>query len=148
MGVVCRWMSRKRRAQLTGVSLVVSDALWARVQAVLPAVPKRRGRGRPRVSDRACLEGILYVARSGQPWGRVPAGQGFAHGKTCWRRLDEWTRLGLWPVMLEAVLADGVAGLELDRVVVDATTVSAKKGARKRARARSTGASPAARFTC
>jgi transposase len=130
-------MSRKRRAQLTGVSLLVSDALWERVVAVLPAAPKRRGRGRPRVSDRACLEGILYVARSGQPWGRVPAGQGFAHGKTCWRRLDEWTRLGVWPVILEAVVAAGIGQLDLDRVVVDATTVSAKKGARKRARARS-----------
>jgi transposase len=141
-------MSRKRRAQLTGVSLAVSDALWERVAAVLPAVPVRRGRGRPRVADRACLEGILYVARSGQPWHRVPAGQGFAHGKTCWRRLDQWTRMGVWPVILAAVLADGVAGLQLDRVVVDATTVSAKKGAPKRARARSTGASRAARSTC
>src|SRR3954451_10738562 len=130
-------MSRKARAELMGVSWVVSDALWERVAAVLPAVPARRGRGRPRVSDRACLEGVLYVARSGQPWHRVPPKQGFAHGKTCWRRLDEWTRLGVWSVILEAVLADGVGQLDLDRVLVDATTVSAKKGARKRARARS-----------
>jgi transposase len=133
---------------LTGVSVAVSDALWERVAALLPAPPARRGRGRPRVSDRACLEGIIYVARSGQPWRRVPPKVGFANGKTCWRRLDEWTRLGLWPAILEVVLADGVAGLELERLLVDATTVSAKKGAPKRAAARSIAASAPARSTC
>jgi transposase len=125
-------MSRKRRLQLIDVSLQVSDALWERVAVLLPAEPARRGRGRPRVSDRACLEGILYVARSGQPWVKVPRGMGFAHGKTCWRRFDAWTRQGVWPAILGAIVADGVAGLELQRVLVDATTVSAKKGAQKR----------------
>jgi transposase len=141
-------MSRKRRLQLIEVSLQVSDALWERVATVLPAEPARRGRGRPRVSDRACLEGILYVARSGQPWSRVPRGMGFAHGKTCWRRFDEWTRHGIWPALLDAILADGMAGLELERVLVDATTVTAKKGARKRVAAPLIAANHPARSTC
>ncbi len=148
LGVVSRWMSRKQRLALIDVSLAVSDALWERVAVVLPAEPTRRGRGRPRVSDRACLEGILYVARSGQPWQKVPRGMGFAHGKTCWRRFDEWTRQGFWPAILDAILADGVAGLELHRVLVDATTVSAKKGARKRVAAPLIAASVPARSTC
>ena len=125
---------------MTGIDPQLTDAVWERVVAVLPAV--RRGRGRPRVSDRACLEGILYVARWGVPW------HAFAHGKTCWRRLAEWTRLGVWERILEAVLAAGVERLQLDRVLVDATMVSAKKGARRRAVARSTGASRRASCTC
>ena len=137
-------MSRNRA--LTGIDPQLTDAVWERVAAVLP--PARRGRGRPRVSDRACLEGILYVARWGVPWHAVPPGHGLAHGKTCWRRLDEWTRLGIWERILEAVLAAGVARLQLDRVLVDATMVSAKKGARRRAAARSIAASRRASCTC
>jgi len=148
LGVVSRWMSRKRRLELIDVSLAVSDALWERVAVVLPAQPARPGRGRPRVSDRACLEGILFVARSGQPWRKVPRGMGFAHGKTCWRRFDEWTRQGIWPAILDAVVADGVAGLELERVLVDATTVSAKKGAQKRVAAPLIAGRRPARSTC
>lgn len=125
-------MSNNRR-DLTGVEPLVTDAVWERVAVMLP--PLRRGRGRPRVSDRACLEGILYVARWGLPWHAVPPGLGMAHGKTCWRRLDEWTRLGIWDSILEALLAGGVNRLQLDRVLVDATMVSAKKGARRRAAA-------------
>src|SRR6185295_569423 len=71
---------------------------------------------------------ILYVARWGLPWHAVPPGLGMAHGKTCWRRLDEWTRLGIWDAILEALLASGVKKLQLERVLVDATMVSAKKG--------------------
>jgi len=125
-------MSRKQRLELIDVSLAVSDALWEQVAVMLPAEPARRGRGRPRVSDRACLEGILYVARTGQPWRKVPRGMGFANGKTCWRRFDEWTRQGIWPQLLDAIVTDGMDGLELERVLVDATTVSAKRGAQKR----------------
>ena len=128
-------MSNNRR-DLTGVEPLLTDAVWERVAVMLP--PVRRGRGRPRVSDRACLEGILYVARWGLPWHAVPPGLGMAHGKTCWRRLDEWTRLGIWEAILEALLASGVKKLNLERVLVDATMVAAKKGARRRAAALST----------
>jgi len=137
-------MSNNRR-DLTGVEPVLSDAVWERVAVILP--PVRRGRGRPRVSDRACLEGILYVARWGVPWHAVPPGLGMAHGKTCWRRLDEWTRWGIWDAILEALLASGVQRLQLDRVLVDATMVSAKKGARRRAAAPSTAGNLPAKST-
>jgi Putative transposase of IS4/5 family (DUF4096) len=44
---------------------LVSDALWSLIRPLLPAsMPKPQG-GRPRVSDRACLTGILFVLRSG-----------------------------------------------------------------------------------
>ena len=126
-------MSENARATLLGLEPLVTDAVWERIAPVLPA--PRRGPGRPRVSDRACLETILYVARNGVPWRRVPPGLGYAHGKTAWRRLDEWTRWGVLPKVLEAVLAEQAerGALALDRLLVDATTVSAKKGARRRA---------------
>ena len=48
------------------------DALWDLVQPFLP-IPRRRPKGgRPRVSDRACLTGIVFVLRSSNPWQMLP----------------------------------------------------------------------------
>lgn len=38
-----------------------------------PEAPKPKG-GRPRVSDRAALTGILFVLKTGIPWEYLPAG--------------------------------------------------------------------------
>jgi transposase len=127
----------------------VTDELWARVGDRLADPPRRfRYPGRPRHSPRACLEGILYVLFTGTPWLEVPYRElGLPSGETCRRRLEEWTRRGLL-VGLIGVLQQQLAGadkLDWSRVLVDASLVEAKKGA-KRSRARSA-ARPAAAST-
>ena len=64
---------------------------------------------------------------------------------TCWRRLDEWQRAGVWERLHALLLARlrAAGEIEWSRAVVDGSHVQAKKGAPKRARARSTGAVPA-----
>jgi transposase len=47
---------------------LLSDALWNVIQPLLPSLPHRPKGGRPRLPDRACLRGILFVLRSGIPW--------------------------------------------------------------------------------
>lgn len=42
---------------------LLDDALWARLEPLLPK-PRRRAR-RPRVSERAALTGIVFVLRGG-----------------------------------------------------------------------------------
>jgi transposase len=50
---------------------LVSEGLREVIGPMLAAkLPKPKG-GRPRVPDRAALEGIVYVLRSGIPW-RMP----------------------------------------------------------------------------
>lgn len=44
---------------------LVSDALWTRIAPLLPPEPPKPKGGRPRVNDRAALNGILYVLRTG-----------------------------------------------------------------------------------
>jgi transposase len=84
---------------------LVPDALWAEVEPLLPRErPKPLG-GRPRVSDRACLTGIVYVLRTGMPWRLVPAELGCGSGVTCWRRLRDWTRAGVWRRIHEKILS-------------------------------------------
>lgn len=127
----------------------VSDALWQKLEPLLPDPPRRfRSPGRCRYPARACLEGILYVLFTDTPWLEVPYRElGLPSGETCRRRLEEWTRRGLFERAL-ALLQRELAGqerLDWSRVIVDASLVEAKKGAR-RSRARSW-AAPAAATT-
>jgi transposase len=46
---------------------LVSDELWAVVAPLLPSDPPKPKGGRPRVSDRAALTGIIFVLKSGIP---------------------------------------------------------------------------------
>jgi transposase len=114
--------------------------LWERLEPLLADPPRRfRNPGRSRYPARACLEGILYVLYTDTPWLEVPYRElGLPSGETCRRRLEEWTRRGLLAEALE-VLQEQLAGadrLDWSRVIVDASLVEAKKGA-KRSPARS-----------
>jgi len=118
---------------------VVSDELWALVEPLLPRVERRyRFPGRKRLADRQALQGILFVLHTGIAWRQLPQELGFGSGSTCWRRLDEWTKLGVWGrlhlVLLERLQAAGE--LDWSRAVADSSHVVAKKGAPRRARAR------------
>lgn len=121
----------------------VSDALWEELEPLIPR-PQRRFRysGRKRLDDRACLEGILYVLAHGIPWRALPRINGFPSGQTCWRRLDEWERAGVWAGVLARLQQRLAEADKLDwrRAIVDATIVPVKKGAPRRAKAPQTAA--------
>ena len=54
--------------------------------------------------DRAALTGILFVLRTGMPWEYLPAEMGCGSGMSCWRRLHEWQRAGVWAALHRALL--------------------------------------------
>ena len=124
----------------------ISDEFWAAVEPLLPARERRfRYPGRKPIEDRAVLQGIIFVLVTGIPWKALPIELGFGSGQTCHRWLCEWTEAGVWPALHAELLkrlrqADQ---LDWDRVCIDASHVQAKKGAPRRARARSTAASRA-----
>jgi transposase len=83
---------------------LVPDRLWEIVEPLLPAAkPKPKG-GRPRMPDRACLTGIILVLKSGIPWEMFPQEMGCGSGMTCWRRLRDWTRAGVWESLQQELL--------------------------------------------
>jgi transposase len=125
---------------------VVSDELWGRIEPLLPRVERRfRYPGRKRLPDRLALQGILFVLYTGIAWRHLPAELGLGGGSTCYRRMDEWQRAGVWEKLHHALLTElhSAGELEWSRAVVDASHVQAKKGAPRRARAQLIAAEPA-----
>ena len=55
------------------MKLLVTDALWERLEPLLPAPPQRRFRfpGRKRLDYRKILTGILFVLKTGIAWERI-----------------------------------------------------------------------------
>ena len=117
---------------------IVSDDLWNAVVPLLPQEPPKPKGGRPRLSDRAALAGIIFVLRTGIPWELLPQEMGCGSGMTGWRRLRDWHEAGVWH-RLHRVLLDRLGeqdGIDWSRASVDSTSVRAKKGAMTPARIR------------
>ena len=109
---------------------LVSEGLWRAVEPLLPPEPPKPKGGRPRIPDRAVLEGIVFVLRSGIPWAMLPKDLGCGSGVTCWRCLRDWQKAGVWRRLHRALLDEiGKTGLlEWSRASLDSASVPAKKG--------------------
>ena len=109
---------------------LLPEPLWRRIEPLLPPLKAPKHPGRPPVSNRAALTGILFVLHTGCPWRMVPKELGCGSGVTCWRRLRDWTALGIWPKLHQLLLDDlGRAGrLDGSRAVIDSASVRAVLG--------------------
>lgn len=108
----------------------LKDEQWAVVEPLLPKPPRRSdGKGRPRVDDRAILNGILWVLRTGAPWHDMP--DRYPAYQTCHRRFQEWVEKGVFEKVLRALVQDVKerGGLDLTECFIDGSFVIAKKGA-------------------
>lgn len=109
---------------------LVPDELWSEIEPLLPVHEPSPEGGRPRVPDRACLGGIIFVLKSGIPWNMLPPEFGCGDGVTCWRRLREWTLKGVWPEVHKRLLnALGQLGqINWSRAIIDSASVRAVFG--------------------
>ncbi len=84
---------------------LIDDELWAVIAPLLPPepLPSPKG-GRPRISNRAALTGIVFVLKSGLPWEMLPLELGCGSGMNCWRRLRDWQQQGVWARVHQALL--------------------------------------------
>ncbi len=129
----------------TMARLLVTDALWEEIEPYLPASRSYPKGGRPRITDRAALTGILFVLKSGIAWEDLPQEMGCGCGMSCWRRLRDWQKMGVWHT-LHCIMLDrlnGAGQLDWSRAVADSTNVRAVFGGTKPARIPRIGASPA-----
>ncbi len=129
---------------------IVPDELWELIEPLLPKRERRfRYPGRKRLPDRQALQGILFVLHTGIAWRHLPLELGFGGGSTCYRRMVAWQQAGGWERLHALLLTRLRAAGELEwaRAVVDSSQIQAKRGAPKRARARSTGVARAQDIT-
>lgn len=127
----------------------VTEALWKAIAPLLPEPEPSPKGGRPRIPNRACLEGILLILKSGMAWQMLPTELGYGSGSTCWRRFHLWTQLSVWPQLHQRLLR--VLGrngrIHLERAVIDSASVRALKGGRTPARTPPTAANSAVNAT-
>ena len=117
------------------VKPLVSDELWELIKSLLPTPKPRRSRypGRNPLNDRRVLTGILFVLKSGIPWQTLPLEMGCGSGMTCWRRLRDWEKAGVWQRLHELLLSKLRAADQIDwsRALVDSGSVRAVAGGGK-----------------
>ena len=110
---------------------MLTDEQWRKIEPLLPKRRKNPKGGRPPADDRLCLEGILWILRTGARWKDLPAI--YPDPSTCWRRLRGWGETevlkDMWRAFLSELDEQGI--LNWEEAFVDATFVPAKKGARQ-----------------
>ncbi len=110
----------------------VTKSLGKAIAPLLPQPKPSPKGGRPPVPHRACLEGIVFVLKTGIPWQMLPTELGYGRGSTCGRRVPAWTRWGVWPKLHQHLLRVlGRRGkINLERAVIDSVSRRALKGGR------------------
>ncbi|MFF1414509.1 IS5 family transposase [Streptomyces sp. NPDC058289] len=115
------------------IRLVITDAMWARIELLMPADPVR---GRRWADHRRTLEAIAWKYRTCSPWRDLPDELGSF--QTAHKRLIRWAVDGTWERIFTADLTTADAGDDIGWTVsVDSTVCRAHQhaaGARKRGR--------------
>ena len=110
---------------------LLPDGLWAIIEPVLPPLPPPGPQGgRPPISHRQALTGILFVLKTGLSWEDLPAELNCGSGMSCWRRLRDWQADGTWQKVHAALLErlDNAGKLDWSKCAIDSSSVRAVLG--------------------
>ena len=111
---------------------LLSDALWQRIEPLLPPPKPRRFRfpGRKPLTNRQALTGILFVLRTGLRWNDLPCEMGCGSGSACRKRLQQWQQAGIWDELHHLLLNELREADKIDwtRAAVDSSFARALGG--------------------
>lgn len=109
----------------------VPEALWQRIEPLLPKYGVSREGGRPRLRLRKVVAGILYVLRTGCQWKAMP--REFGSGSAIHDYFQEWTDSGvfeqLWRVALQEY--DELIGIDWQWQSLDGAMTKSPLGGEK-----------------
>ena len=132
------------------LSKLLPDELWNEIEELFPQYEASPDGGRPPKESRQVLTAVLFVLKTGIGWKDLPTEAFGVSYKTCTRRIDQWTAIGLWQRMHELFLAKlrGAELLDWSRVLVDSSLVKAPLGGPKPGRTRRIAAARAVSTAC
>jgi putative transposase len=108
----------------------IPDWLWERIEPLLPAPPKHPlGCHRSRVPNRAAMDAIFLVLRTGMQWNALNA-TGVCHSSSAHRRFQEWTCAGVFhEIWCQGLLAyDEQVGIDWSFLAADGAMTKAPLG--------------------
>jgi putative transposase len=109
----------------------VPEALWQRIEPLLPKYPVSPEGGRPRLPLRKVVAGILYVLRTGCQWKAMP--REFGSGSAIHDYFQEWTASGvfaeLWRIALKEY--DELVGIDWQWQSLDGAMTKSPLGGEK-----------------
>lgn len=80
----------------------IPDELWVKMEKVLEELTPPKPTGRKRANPRSILNGIIFRARSGCQWNKLP--REYGDDSTIHRSFQKWVKIGvfsqLWSVMV------------------------------------------------
>src|SRR4051794_15537537 len=123
--------ARKRRVRDDGWRL--PDALWAKMERLLPPRPEHPlGCHNPRVPDRAAMDAIFFVLRTGCQWNALRETT-ICSSSSAHRRFQEWLAAGVFAAFWrEGLLAyDELRGIDWEWLALDGAMGKAPLGGGK-----------------
>jgi len=109
---------------------LLPDDVWAIIEPILTTREASPLGGRPRLSDKQALIGILFVLKTGMAWEDLPAELNCGSGMSCWRRLRDWQADGTWDKIHATFLErlERTDKLDWSRAAIDSSSVRAVFG--------------------
>jgi transposase len=107
--------------------LEIDDELWAEVEPLIPARPRRRRKPTPI----GWCSMVLHVLHTEIAWRDLPQEYGYGCGVTAWRRLRDWQETGVWDALHRHLLTrlNAAGAIDWSRAAVDGSHVRALLGA-------------------
>ena len=111
----------------------IPDALWHEMEPLLP--PRKAhplGCHRPRVPDRAAMDAIFFVLRTGCQWNALNA-TGICTSSSAHRRFQEWTHAGVFLELWKRGLVhyNSLKGIDWSWLSMDGAMTKAPLGGKK-----------------
>jgi transposase len=109
----------------------IPDALWERIDLVIPVYTKSAKGGRPRLPMRNVVGGILYVLATGCQWKAMP--KQFGSGSAIHAYFQEWVELDVFERLWELALAeyDDLKGIDWKWQSMDGAMTKSPLGGEK-----------------
>ena len=129
-----QWPQRRRpntTGSRTAPAPFLSDVQWTLIKDLFEDPDPSPEGGRPRLSARDCLEGVIWILQNGAKWKELP--ERYPSAATCWRRHRDWTEAGklveAWKRLLG--LVDQRRRANWMHAIADGTFSKGKKGAQR-----------------